>query len=240
MPVTASLLRPARNDDAPAIAGLASSPEDVRQAAPSDRFPLHARDVQRWLEHERRSGFVLEEDGHVIAYGELNPEPDRPHGFWIGHLMVRTDHRFRGVGRQVVGGLLRYGFLNLRARAVRIGAFDDNPAALACYRACGFREVWRHEVDGRVLVDLEVPRARAMQRDSVWAERRVRWGLAAGSSLALAGVAWLVVDSWQAALVTGVAAAVASGAVALGLGLLRSRSAHRRRPAAGRLAGPTR
>lgn len=240
MHATASLLRPARNDDASAIADLASSPEDVRQAAPSDRFPLQARDVQRWLEHERRSGFVLEEDGHVIAYGELNPEPDRAHGFWIGHLMVRADQRFRGVGRQVVGGLLRHGFVNLRAHAVRIGAFDDNPAALACYRACGFREIWRHDVDGRVLVDLELPRARAVGHSGDRRERWVRWGLASGSSLALAAVAWLVAGTWQMALLAGLAAAGLIAMIALGSRALGSRGLQRRRPTADRMPGPIR
>jgi len=36
---------------------------------------------------------------------------------------------------------------------VRISAFDDNPAALKCYRACGFTEGGRRFIDGRILVD---------------------------------------------------------------------------------------
>lgn len=227
------LLRLAGVDDDAAIAALAASAEDVRQAAPSDRFPLHARDVRRWLEHERRSGFVLEEGGSILAYGELNPEPDRELAFWIGHLMVRTDRRDQGVGRRVVMALLHHGFVTLRARTVRIGAFDDNPAALACYRACGFREIWRHDVDGRTLVDLELPRARALglpRRTS--AERWKPWALASATSMSVAGTAGFVLGNWRAAAVAGLSAGIVVATVALAMNAMQARAADRRRAAA--------
>lgn len=146
-------IRPARLADAEAVAELAPSAEDMRQAAPREISPLDAEVVEHWMK-ERGSGFVLERGGEIFAYGELNENSQSPGMYWIGHVMVRPRHRGSGFGRTLVGALLKYAVQHYGARDVRISAFEDNPAAVRCYLACGFAESSRRKIEGRVLVDL--------------------------------------------------------------------------------------
>jgi RimJ/RimL family protein N-acetyltransferase len=145
-------VRPATLDDVPVIAELSPSAEDMRQTAPREMAPLDAEMVTQWL-RERGSGFVLEYDGRIVAYGELNENSEERASYWIGHVMVHPRRRGSGFGRNLVGALLKHAMESLNAREVRISAFDDNPAALKCYRACGFTEGGRRFIDGRILVD---------------------------------------------------------------------------------------
>lgn len=146
-------VRAATPDDAPVVAQLAPSEEDMRQAAPREQEPLDTDMVLQWM-RERHSGFVLERDGQILAYGELNESTDRLDAYWIGHVMVRPAQRGAGFGRTLVGALLKHALTHLSAREVRISAFEDNPAAVRCYLACGFREEGRRRIDGRILVDM--------------------------------------------------------------------------------------
>ena len=135
------------------MAQLAPSEEDMRQAAPREQEPLDSEMVTAWM-REHGAGFVLERNGEILAYGELNETADQRDAYWIGHVMVRPAQRGAGYGRTLVGSLLKHALVHMGARDVRISAFQDNPAALRCYLACGFREEARRKVDGRTLVDL--------------------------------------------------------------------------------------
>jgi len=145
-------VRPATFDDVPVIAELSPSAEDMRQAAPREMAPLDEEMVTQWM-RERGSGFVLESNGRIVAYGELNENLQERDSYWIGHVMVHPRRRGMGNGRNLVGALLKHAMESLHAREVRISAFEDNPAALKCYQACGFSEQGRRFIDGRILVD---------------------------------------------------------------------------------------
>jgi RimJ/RimL family protein N-acetyltransferase len=239
MPPDDWIIRPATFADASAVAVLASSAEDVRQAAPSDVYPLQTQDVLRWLGREGRSGYVLEDRGEILAYGELNPEPQASRAYWIGHLIVRTDVRAQGIGKRMVASLTRHGFALLRARSVRIAAFEDNPVALACYRACGFHENWRQEVGGRMLVDMG-QRSRRLGRTG---ERLKRWllpapGWSAARQVAMATLYGSLLGLAYGELAGRVVAGFALGAVVAAaltlLYVLAMRTAASVRRAAGR------
>ncbi len=146
-------IRAATFEDATIVAQLAPSEEDMRQTAPREQAPIDTDMVVQWM-RERHSGFVLERGGEILAYGELNENPDQPNAYWIGHVMVRPAQRGAGFGRTLVGALLKHSLVHLKARDVRISAFEDNPAAVRCYLACGFQEVGRRRFDGRILVDM--------------------------------------------------------------------------------------
>ncbi len=146
-------IRPAQLADAAAVAELAPSAEDMRQAAPMEMSPLDEEVVRQWM-RERGGGFVLERDGEILAYGELHENSQQRDMYWIGHVMVRPSHRGSGFGRTLVGALLKHAVGHEGAREVRISAFADNPAAVRCYLACGFTEEGRRRIDGRTLVDL--------------------------------------------------------------------------------------
>ncbi len=151
------LIRRATVNDCADIAALCQGHEDLRQMAPQETSPLTAEVVAGWL-HERNSGYVLEnEEGRVVAYAELNTDRHLAGRYWIGHLAVAPDQRGRHLGRRLVSSLTTTALAQLDADEVWISAFADNPSALACYRAAGFRDVGQRPVMGRTLVDLARP-----------------------------------------------------------------------------------
>jgi len=97
---------------------------------------------------------VLEDEGGVVAYGEVNPDVTGSRRFWIGHVVVSILTRGTGVGQQMVASLATVAREHLHGREVWLSAFADNPPALACYRRAGFRENGRRKMLRRELVDM--------------------------------------------------------------------------------------
>lgn len=152
----AVILRPASESDAGQIVGLLASAQDLRQVSPDEDYPLDERTVRHWI-RERAAGHVLIERGKVVAYAELVQDSAVAGRRWIGHMMVDPHRRGLGLGQRLVHGLLEIAKDDERVREVAISAFIDNPRALQCYRACGFRDRGRVWVGERELLELRYP-----------------------------------------------------------------------------------
>jgi RimJ/RimL family protein N-acetyltransferase len=146
-------LRRATVDDAADVVTFVGSAEDLRQLAPYEGYPLDEATVRHWI-RERRAGFVLEEGGRGVAYGELVRDAHDEDLVWIGHMLVHPRRRGLGLGRSLVLGLMRVAEDRLNAREIAISAFADNVAALRCYLRSGFRERGTQRVGGRTLIEL--------------------------------------------------------------------------------------
>ena len=58
----------------------------------------------------------------------------------LGFVIVDDRLRGRGLGKEMLGLAVRYAREFLGARRVTLGVFENNPAAMRCYLAAGFRE----------------------------------------------------------------------------------------------------
>ena len=104
-------------------------------------------DDARWLTSAEDASdtvvWIMEVDGTVIGSARLHSwHRDERHACYaIG--ILSPEHLGRGLGTEATRLVLRYGFevLGLHRVAVRVLAF--NTRAIACYRACGFREEGR-------------------------------------------------------------------------------------------------
>ena len=76
------------------------------------------------------------------------------HGFYVdikkkslrfGFVIVDSQKRGNGYGREMLNLAIRYGFEILKAEKITLGVFENNKAAYHCYRAAGFREVSQAE-----------------------------------------------------------------------------------------------
>jgi RimJ/RimL family protein N-acetyltransferase len=136
-------LRPFVPSYAGSIAGWVESAEQKRWVAPSTIFPLTAEKVIHWKKAGGRVYVLVSGDSpespEIMAYGELNPMRQVPTDHWLGHLIVRPEHRGRGVGKTLVLGLLERAFQCYDAQRVSLVVFPDNRAAIACYCRCGFQ-----------------------------------------------------------------------------------------------------
>ena len=63
----------------------------------------------------------------------------------FGFVIVDSQKRGRGYGREMLKLAIRYGFEILKAEKITLGVFENNKAAYHCYRAAGFQEVSQAE-----------------------------------------------------------------------------------------------
>lgn len=146
-------LRRARVEDAPAIAGLCASPEELAQLSPREPWPLSPSRVEEWLQ-ARDAGWVLEEQGRCIAFSELLRGGDSTTQ-WIAHMVVAADSRGRGLGRRLLEQLKLEATRRRGARRLRLSVFADNSPARRCYQRAGFHEIGREAWGGRELLHLQ-------------------------------------------------------------------------------------
>ena len=57
----------------------------------------------------------------------------------LGILLAREKSRGRGLGREAIGLICRYGFRTLGLNRIELTVMADNSRAERCYLACGFR-----------------------------------------------------------------------------------------------------
>jgi phosphinothricin acetyltransferase len=134
-------IRPARPDDAPAIAALYNQGIAERQATFETR-PREPEEINGWFEGDLPFLVAEDETGRVVGFARVSPYSDRCVYDGVGEHGVYVDAaaRGRGVGRRLLDELARdaerRGIYKLTSRV-----FTTNAASLAAHRAAGFDEV---------------------------------------------------------------------------------------------------
>ena len=146
------VLAPFRKAHAATLASWVPTDDELRLLAPSTPPPLTATKILEWQRPRGHSYVGLIEGGRSAgAYAELNPVGQEPNHLWLGHCLVRTDLRGRGIGRAFVQSLLCRAFEELGAIRISLIVFPQNQAAVRCYLHTGFVHVgdeW-HSFDRR-------------------------------------------------------------------------------------------
>jgi RimJ/RimL family protein N-acetyltransferase len=106
--------------------------------APRTAPPITPQRVREWGGPGCSQWLLTDAAGGPLAYGELNELTAGKREFWLGHILVPSAQRGRGLGRELVRRLLLRAFESYDARRVSLVVFTDNAAAIACYRAAGF------------------------------------------------------------------------------------------------------
>jgi L-amino acid N-acyltransferase YncA len=142
-------LRPARRDDAAAIAAIYNGAIAERQATFETR-PREPAEVEGWLDGGLPM-IVAARDGAVVGFARITPYSDRRAYAGVGEHGVYVDPAARdaGIGRALL--------LELCARAERRGLykltsriFAENAVSRALHRSCGFEEVGIQRRHGRL------------------------------------------------------------------------------------------
>ena len=140
-------LREYRPTDADVIVGWIKSEYQMRQwcADRYARYPVTADDMNSYysefIDGKSSLALTMVKDEDVVGYITLrNPGEDRSE--WrLGFVIVDDAIRGLGLGKALVGMAVEYAFNNLGATKVSLGVFENNSAALHCYKAAGFRAV---------------------------------------------------------------------------------------------------
>ena len=111
----------------------------LARGTPGTLPPLTGEKITAWKKAGGASLVGFEKHSEFpVAYGEINPMRSETDHFWIGHVVVDSQLRGRGVGRRFVRRLLEEAFHKQHARCVSLVVFPENQAAVHCYRRCGF------------------------------------------------------------------------------------------------------
>ncbi len=139
--------RPYKPCDAPVIVSWIKDEFSFRQWC-ADRFehyPLTAEALNaHYTAQENNDGFfpmtAYDEtgvQGHMILRF-TDPEKKK---LRFGFVIVNSEKRGMGYGKEMLQLALLYGFQLLKAESISLGVFENNPAAYHCYKAAGFREI---------------------------------------------------------------------------------------------------
>ncbi len=150
-------LRPYKAQDAETIASWCRDEESLRKWS-SDcykTFPVTAKDInERYID---RNGDCKEADnfyaftafdedgiaGHLI----MRCMDEKKTELRFGFVIVDIAKRGKGYGKELINLSLKYAFNIFKAQKVSLGVFDSNPQAFYCYRAAGFVDTDRCDVE---------------------------------------------------------------------------------------------
>ncbi len=83
-------------------------------------------------------GFTAtDENGTPVGFFKLSVNHEENTGFFK-YIIVDGSMRGVGLGKRMLDKALKYAFEIMDVDAVRLIVFDDNPAAVACYKKVGF------------------------------------------------------------------------------------------------------
>ena len=118
---------------APTVAGWAGSRHESMLWCSLPE--VTAETVEGWSCRNDVEAFVLREDGHVIAYGEIWVDADERE-VELGHVIVDPERRSRGHGERLIDELIGQARRHYPLIALRV--HSRNEAAIRCYARAGF------------------------------------------------------------------------------------------------------
>jgi len=106
---------------------------------PRSSYPLSVEQLQAAIEARKESTVILS-DGKLAGFANFYLcQPDEKCA--IGNVIVSPALRQQGVGRALIGEMLRLAFVKYAAQVVEISCFNQNTAGLWLYHRLGFQPV---------------------------------------------------------------------------------------------------
>lgn len=166
-------LRPFRKNDAKNIISWTSELEEFYKwsAGILGAFPLTE---QRMLEamagredNELYFPFTAFDENGPVGFLHIRIVDDSYKKARFGFVIVDSEKRGKGYGKQMLRLALNYVFGVYGAESVSLGVFDNNRAAYHCYKSVGFEETgecMEYEIAGNRWTDIEMEVCRETRR----------------------------------------------------------------------------
>lgn len=144
-------LRPYKKCDAQYIVSWIKDERSLRLWS-ADRYgayPITAEDINhKYLECNgdcsQEDNFypmtAFDENG-VVGHLILRFTDDEKKVLRLGFVIVDDTKRGYGCGKEMLQLAVKYAFEILKVEKITLGVFENNPAAHACYKAVGFRDI---------------------------------------------------------------------------------------------------
>ena len=113
--------------------------------------------------HELPSYGLVDADDRLVGFGQYYLRAGRCH---LGRLVISPEHRGRGFGRYLIGGLVQIGAQRLGVDECSLFVVPDNTSAIHLYRRLGFVVTQYPEDDpgGAPFVYMVVPSVDLVER----------------------------------------------------------------------------
>ncbi len=140
-------LRPYKPSDAAVITSWLKSEYLMRQwcADRYEHYPVTPEDMntyyERNIDRQHSHALTMTDGDDIVGYITLRTPGDDSTEQRLGFVIVDDSKRGRGLGKALVSIAVRYAFETLGATKVSLGVFENNPSAIHCYEAAGFRRV---------------------------------------------------------------------------------------------------
>ena len=142
------ILRDFIKEDAEIIAGWLKTEDDLYRwsADRFNKFPLYGEDINQSYEPQKESGrfiplTMVDEDGKVSGHFIIRyPKEDDDSTVRFGFVIVDPEIRGKGLGREMLRLGIEYVKTIPGVKRIDLGVFENNPVAMSCYEAVGFKE----------------------------------------------------------------------------------------------------
>lgn len=141
--VTALALRPFGAEDAETVAAWVKDERTYYRwcAGMIGRWPVTAEALRDELaKRPDNRALVLTEGGRPAGFLCLYYKDEARTVARFCYVLLDAEKRGRGLGKRMMALAARYAFEEMDARRLNLAVFENNPAALRCYEAVGFRE----------------------------------------------------------------------------------------------------
>lgn len=136
-------LRPYKPCDAEQIVKWCKDEHAFRQWS-ADRyakFPITAEDMNRFYNGLEIWGFTAFDETGIVGHLTMR----FPNGSFdearFGFVIVDCEKRGMGYGKEMLSLAVRYAFEFIKVKKISLGVFENNTAALQCYKSVGFKVV---------------------------------------------------------------------------------------------------
>ena len=109
------------------------------------KFPITAEDMNAYYGNDKENGglwalTVFDETG-VVGHLTMRFPKGKLDEVRFGFVIVDSEKRGRGYGKEMLSLAVKYAFEFVKVEKISLGVFENNTAALHCYKAIGFKVV---------------------------------------------------------------------------------------------------
>lgn len=141
------ILRPYRREDLSAVLTWVNDEDTIRYLGDFFVKPYTEKNAEDYLDSvmagsSGRAAFVIADKETEAYIGQIDLMDIDQHArqATIGVIIAKESSRGRGIGREAIGLICRYGFRMLGLNRLQLMVYAENTRARRCYAACGFAE----------------------------------------------------------------------------------------------------
>ncbi len=140
-------LRPYKACDAEIITKWIKNEYAFRQwsADRYEKYPITSNDMNLYYDRDKNNkniwGMTAFNDIGVVGHFTMRFPNNTYDEIRLGFVIVDDNERRKGYGKEMLSLAIQYAFDFIKVNKISLGVFENNTAAIKCYKSCGFKEV---------------------------------------------------------------------------------------------------